>query len=339
MSVNGEVSAGQRRHSGQVASLMDLVPGLDRRLADGDRRILAHMQMPILNAFEGPFDLEEALARSHAFALVIVGGMMLRMLGLGSHHGLQLLGPGDLLGRPGEVGTDLLSRSRLEARGLVQYAPLDDRVLALARRYPRLIEGLQMRADDQQQRLLAQLLISQLPRVEDRVLALMWLLAETWGRVTPSGTVLPVRLTHEAIGLLVGARRSTVTLALRALEERGALLRRIDDWLILEQPPPVAALEPPAALPSLIAPAPVSAWIGPLREDRPEDAHEEMARLRMRQATTMQESRTQIATAGAAVQHSRSLLERIARRRSARARLHHEDDAGHLAVPLAGAER
>src|SRR6266496_530716 len=38
--------------------------------------------------------------------------------------------------------------------------------------------------------------ISQLPRVEIRVLALMWHLAERWGHVTPGGLALTLGLTH-----------------------------------------------------------------------------------------------------------------------------------------------
>ena len=69
-----------------------------------------------------------------------------------------------------------------------------------------------------------QLVICQLPRVEDRVLAVLWLLAESWGHVTPAGVRLPLALTHETLGALIGARRPTVTLALRKLTDDGTLV-------------------------------------------------------------------------------------------------------------------
>ena len=51
---------------------------------------------------------------------------------------------------------------------------------------------------------------------------------------------------------MVGARRPTVTLALRELTERGAIVRQDRGWLLLEAPPPVedavSVLESPAAL-------------------------------------------------------------------------------------------
>jgi hypothetical protein len=98
----------------------------------------------------------------------------------------------------------------------------------------------------------AQIAICQLPRVEDRVLAMMWLLAEAWGRVTSSGTVLPVALTHDVLGELIGARRSTVTLALKELAEEGALFRQDGEWLLLKPPPGGSEPAPLSAEPQLV---------------------------------------------------------------------------------------
>jgi CRP-like cAMP-binding protein len=67
--------------------------------------------------------------------------------------------------------------------------------------------------------------ISQLPRVELRVLALLWQLADRWGRVTPLGVEIDLELTHEALGRLIGAQRPTVSLALADLAEAGAVTR------------------------------------------------------------------------------------------------------------------
>jgi hypothetical protein len=48
---------------------------------------------------------------------------------------------------------------------------------------------------------------------------------------------LPVGLTHEAFGALIGARRPTVSLALSELIERGAIVRQHNGWLLLESLP------------------------------------------------------------------------------------------------------
>ena len=80
--------------------------------------------------------------------------------------------------------------------------------------------------------------ICQLPRVEDRVLAILWLLAESWGRVSAEGVLLPIDLTHQALGELIGAKRPTVTLAVGQLARRGAAERRTAGWMLHDAPPP-----------------------------------------------------------------------------------------------------
>jgi Crp-like helix-turn-helix domain len=83
--------------------------------------------------------------------------------------------------------------------------------------------------------------ICQLPRVDQRVLALLWLLAESWSQVTPGGVRLPLTLTHETLGAMIGARRPTVTLALRKLSKDGSIVHQDSGWLLLEPPPEPAA--------------------------------------------------------------------------------------------------
>ena len=81
------------------------------------------------------------------------------------------------------------------------------------------------RAVESSERLATQLAISHLPRVDERVMAVMWLLAEVWGHVTPSGIRLRLALTHDALGELVGAQRSTSGGRLALLEAELARVR------------------------------------------------------------------------------------------------------------------
>jgi CRP/FNR family cyclic AMP-dependent transcriptional regulator len=118
---------------------------------------------------------------------------------------------------------DWLSESRLRTIAPVRLAVFGRDLLAAVHRWPRVIQGMYASLADQLTRLRAQLVICQLPRVDERVLAMFWLLAQTWGQVTPSGVRLPLALTHETLGALIGARRPTVTLALRKLTEDGSL--------------------------------------------------------------------------------------------------------------------
>jgi CRP/FNR family cyclic AMP-dependent transcriptional regulator len=72
--------------------------------------------------------------------------------------------------------------------------------------------------------------------VEDRLLGLLSLLAERFGHVGVDGVHLPLPPTHAVLGLLIGARRPTITLAVSALRERGALARTDSGGWLLPHP-------------------------------------------------------------------------------------------------------
>jgi CRP-like cAMP-binding protein len=78
------------------------------------------------------------------------------------------------------------------------------------------------------------------PRVERRLLLKLRQLAERWGRVTPDGIRLDLRLTHQELANMVGAVRESVTIALGRLASAGEIEVRNRTLLIR---PPEAELE------------------------------------------------------------------------------------------------
>jgi CRP-like cAMP-binding protein len=82
------------------------------------------------------------------------------------------------------------------------------------------------------------LAVSHLKLVEMRLLVILWYYADRWGRVTPGGVLLPLRMTHSMLARIVGARRPSVSTALGRLQDRG-LVDRTDNghWLLLGDPP------------------------------------------------------------------------------------------------------
>lgn len=70
-------------------------------------------------------------------------------------------------------------------------------------------------------------------RVERRLLLKVRQLAERFGRVTPEGVRLDLRLTHQQLAEMVGAVRESVTIALRSLAEQGILEVRNRTILLL----------------------------------------------------------------------------------------------------------
>jgi len=224
--------------------LTEADPDLVRFLSPEERAAAAQVELPAHFLTPAEFDLRSLLRRHHAFGAIVLDGMILQSLRLGEHAGLRLIGPADVLSLTGAPTSMLVLDASARATVATRLVVLEREFLLAARRWPWLIGGLHARSGEQAERLLTQTMICQLPRVDDRVLSLMWLLAESWGQVTASGTVLPIELTHSALGGLIGARRPTVTLALSELSERGALVRQAGGWLLLE--PPARTLAAPA---------------------------------------------------------------------------------------------
>jgi CRP-like cAMP-binding protein len=229
--------------------LLDADPDLGAGLRpDEFKQARAALSVPGLVLRPGPWDPTRLGELGHeAFAALVVDGLLTHDVCVSEHPCLELFGPGDVVGSWPLSGGMLPVDDVWHAASPTTIAVLDDRFLAAARRWPRLVIGLTQRVTDQRNRSVVQLAIAQQPRVETRLLALFWHLAERFGRMTTEGVVVPLALTHDALGRLVGARRPTVTLALKALAEHGAVQRSGDrSWLVRDRPadeaPPVRPL-------------------------------------------------------------------------------------------------
>jgi hypothetical protein len=78
--------------------------------------------------------------------------------------------------------------------------------------------------------------------LDRRLLVLFWHLAERWGRREGEEVVVPLKLTHETLSLLVGARRPSVTTALSSLAADGSVTRvSVDRWILRGEAPAPAA--------------------------------------------------------------------------------------------------
>jgi CRP/FNR family transcriptional regulator, cyclic AMP receptor protein len=217
--------------------LLEVDPDLARFLSEEDQEEARRLQVPVIELDRGPVEAEQLLTSHNAFGAIILDGIILERMRLGNHLTMKLFADGDMLSRSGSPSEVLISDWSLSSTRGTCLAILGHDWLLAVRRWPALDAGLQTRGVEQAERLGVQVAICQLPRVEDRLMALLWWLAERWGRVTPVGTIVPLSLTHDIFGALVGARRPTVTLALNQLSERGAIVRQDQGWMLLEPPP------------------------------------------------------------------------------------------------------
>ncbi len=194
--------------------------------------------LPAIRIQAGRWDFEACAnddrVTGSLIGLILIDGVVIREIMLGRYVSARLCGPGDLLELPSARNQrSLPAVATMSVPGTAVLALLDDRVLAASRRWPRLGGRLLAQALGQVGDAGAHQAISQLARVEDRLLALFWHLADRWGRVLVDGVRIDLPLTHGTIGQLIGARRPTVTLGLRALRAGGLLQRRLDGtWLL-----------------------------------------------------------------------------------------------------------
>ena len=177
--------------------------------------------------------------------LLLLDGVLSRELIVADQVSAELLGPGDVV-RPWQLGNraNLLPVEAVwSVLTPLDVAVLDRRFAAELARYPEVTSVLLDRLGERSVRLATTQAISQLTRVDRRLRALFWHLAERWGRVSGQGVIVPLALTHRILGQLVGARRPTVSTALAELAEREELIRRPDgSWLLRGDPPNAQSL-------------------------------------------------------------------------------------------------
>lgn len=172
--------------------------------------------------------------------LLVLGGSLIRRVQIAERRSGELLGPGTIVRPWGQLAAEALVPLDVhwQVIAAAELAILDDRVVAAAARWPALTRALLVRAVDRSHTLALLGAIHCLQHVELRLLALFWHLADRFGRVTPDGIVIPLKLSHGHIADLVGSQRPTVSSRLVGLAERGEVLRRPDrTWLLCGEPP------------------------------------------------------------------------------------------------------
>ena len=177
---------------------------------------------------------------SQPIGLLVLEGLLVREAIVGDHPCAELLGPGDLLRAWDDRDAEVLLPRTVEwsALSAVRLAIIDQALAVRAAQWPEIFASLVERAARRAERLVVMQAIAHLTRVDDRLLALLWCLAERWGRVAPGGVVVTLRLPHRTLAGMVGARRPSVTTALGQLITRGEIERRPDGgWLLRGEPP------------------------------------------------------------------------------------------------------
>jgi len=184
---------------------------------------------------EGACDLDAVLAsRPSAIGFLIVDGLLRRETSLRNRRLIELVGAGDVVQPATDHGSPILATGRSDTViDEVRMLELGIDFIHAAGRWPGLLTAALARVENQRRHLITQELIVHLPLAEHRVLFMLWHLAGRWGQVTLDGVRLRLRLTHAFLGQLIAAKRPTVSLAVRRLEEKGCVQRTAGGaWLI-----------------------------------------------------------------------------------------------------------
>jgi CRP-like cAMP-binding protein len=229
-----------------VVRVLEEDPGLAASLDENERAVAAqHLVAAEFKVARGPWSPTQPLGHARGdLGYLVLDGLIVRETFVGRHSTAELLGSGDLL-RPWDHHGDDVLDGPLETKNAwrvlqpARLAVLDARFAALCSRLPPITAELLSRTLRRSRLLGLLLALSAMPRLDARLLALLWHLADRWGTVGPEGTLVPLRLTHQTLAQLVGAQRPSVTSALSQLEQRGLLSRlpHGGGFLLLGDPP------------------------------------------------------------------------------------------------------
>lgn len=222
----------------ETVSLLDADPDLAAGLPVAD--LDAARRRAFVAVVEvGPPDWDpravSAMAEPGWLGLFMIDGLMIRRVTVGKRAACELFGPGDLL-RPwdadGEYEPLPITIDWIVLKP-VRLAVLDAAFVLRTAQWPSINSGIVSRVVQRARYLCLTEAVMHLPRAHPRLLILFLLLAERWGKVGPDGVRVSLPLTHEVLGMLIGAQRPTVTIALQRLSRAGLLTRESTHrWLL-----------------------------------------------------------------------------------------------------------
>jgi CRP/FNR family transcriptional regulator, cyclic AMP receptor protein len=227
----------------ETVCLLDALPEVVAQIDPADlERARGELEAPLLVHGEGEWPAPVAdVFDPLAMGIFVMDGLMARHVRLGDTKTTELVGPGDVLRPPEYEATgDVRFPAGIGITVLepVRLAILDREVTAVVCRWQPVVTWIVTAAVRRSFALAELLALSHLRRVDARLIVLFWQLAYRFGRVQPEGVSVPLRLTHETLGRVVGAQRPSVTTALNQLEAAGRVSRREGGgWLIHGEPP------------------------------------------------------------------------------------------------------
>lgn len=214
--------------------VLDHDAGLRSVLSEPDRdRARQHAVAAIADLPPGSWD--PTAGPTAEVGLLVLRGLLIREVRVPEARCGELIGPGTLLRPLDDSIVEATMRHDVVWHVVepVRLALLDQHFLRVAAHWPALTTALVARATERAHDLAVMMSIHSLKRVDARLLAFFWHLADRHGKVTADGVLIPLPLTHRQMALVIGAQRPSVTSALGQLTKRGVLRRdAAGRWLL-----------------------------------------------------------------------------------------------------------
>lgn len=221
--------------------LLDADPSLAAGLSEEELAVARRYAIgDVVELPRGRHQPQSVFAGDGLLGLLVLDGLLIRQVSVADRQCGELVGPGAVMRPWDDFGQTAPLPFEVSWRVLreVQIAQLDRRFLATIVHWPALIEAFVARSTERAHSLAFHVAIHSLRHTHLRLLALLWHLADRFGRVTPEGTHVPLPLSHSDLAELVGAQRPSVTVALKRLADAGMVARASDDtWLLSHEPP------------------------------------------------------------------------------------------------------
>lgn len=212
---------------------LDLKPHAHGSASPARRRLAARL----LHLAPGPFDARTVVGDPAGWlGLLVVDGLALVQVDAGRAPIGWLVGAEDVV-RPWEMlELSLLAPASWQILTPMRLALLDADFARRVAGVPAIADALLAKSMQTSHWLFAKSLVTGTAVIEERLLLLFALLGERWGKATSAGVVVAMPLTHQVLATLIGARRPSVSTALRALSTAGMLRRIEDGWLLCRRP-------------------------------------------------------------------------------------------------------
>jgi CRP/FNR family transcriptional regulator, cyclic AMP receptor protein len=208
---------------GRVVLLLERDPELGDGLS-ADELAVATTALPAQAAFleAGNWAPGAEASQPGHLGYLILDGLLVRRVRVGGGSSVELLGRGDLL-RPWQEDASSFCTASWEVLEETEIAILGPNLAQHLGKWPAILANLIARGISRSRSVAAESAIASIVGIEERLLILLWHIAERWGEARADGVHVTVHLPHRLLAEMLGARRPSVTTALAELQEAGRL--------------------------------------------------------------------------------------------------------------------